>query len=71
MALHEDLTELAAELEQIKQKLRVMHARFTETEIRCEDLEASIQSAKALALQKAVKAADMFKKRVDVRRRVG
>ena len=64
MALHDDLTELAAELEQIKQRLRVMHSRFTETEIRCEDLEASIQSAKALALQKVVKAADMFKKRV-------
>ena len=63
MALHEDLTELAAELEQIKQKLREMHSRFRETEMRCEDLEASIQAAKALALQKALKAAAKFRRR--------
>jgi hypothetical protein len=68
MALHDDLTELAAELEQIKQRLRDMHARFRGTEIRCEDLEASIQTAKALALQKALRAADKFKKRVEFRR---
>ena len=69
MALHDELTELAAELEQIKQKLREMHARFRETEIRCEDLEACVQLAKALALQKAVKAADLFKRRAPMENR--